>query len=49
MRRRTRAATRLRAAETTFLNFDTVGGDVPLTYILREGTGAITRPAPPHG
>jgi len=35
---------RLRAAETTFLNFDTVGGDVPLTYILREGTGAITRP-----
>jgi len=37
---------RLRAAETTFLNFDTVGGDVPLTYILREGGGAITRPAP---
>jgi putative aminopeptidase FrvX len=37
----------LRAAETTFLNFDTVGGDVPLTYILREGTGVITRPAPP--
>jgi putative aminopeptidase FrvX len=40
----------LRAAETTFLNFDTVGGDVPLTYILREGNpppGAITRPAPP--
>ena len=36
----------LRAAETTFLNFDTVGGDVPLTYILREGTGAVTRPAP---
>jgi acetylornithine deacetylase/succinyl-diaminopimelate desuccinylase-like protein len=39
---------RLRAAETTFLNFDTVGGDVPLTYILREGSGALTRPAPPH-
>jgi len=40
----------LRAAETTFLNFDTVGGEVPLTYILREGNpppGAITRPAPP--
>ena len=36
----------LRAAETTFLNFDTVGGDVPATYILREGTGAITRTAP---
>ena len=27
-----------RAAGTTFLNFDTVGGDVPLTYILREGS-----------
>jgi acetylornithine deacetylase/succinyl-diaminopimelate desuccinylase-like protein len=39
---------RLRAAETTFLNFDTVGGDVPLTYILGEGTGALTRPAPPN-
>ncbi len=26
-----------RAAGTTFLNFDTVGGDVPLTYILHEG------------
>ncbi|MGH2979860.1 MAG: M28 family metallopeptidase [Solirubrobacterales bacterium] len=38
----------LRAAETTFLNFDTVGGDVPLTYILREGTGAVTRAAPPR-
>jgi hypothetical protein len=37
---------KLRAAETTFLNFDTVGGDVPLTYILREGTGALTRRAP---
>jgi hypothetical protein len=39
----------LRAAETTFLNFDTVGGDVPLTYILREGSGAITRTAPRPG
>lgn len=36
-----------RAAETTFINFDTVGGDVPLTYIRREGGGAITRPASP--
>jgi hypothetical protein len=39
----------LRAAETTFLNFDTVGGNVPLTYILREGSGAITRTAPRPG
>jgi Zn-dependent M28 family amino/carboxypeptidase len=39
---------RLRAAETTFLNFDTVGGDVPLTYILREGSGSLTRPASPQ-
>jgi Peptidase family M28 len=39
---------RLRAAETTFVNFDTVGGDVPLTYVLREGGGAITRPASPR-
>jgi len=39
---------RLRAAETTFINFDTVGGDVPLTYIMREGTGAVTRPASPR-
>jgi peptidase M28-like protein len=38
----------LRAAETTFVNFDTVGGDVPLTYIMREGTGAVTRPASPR-
>jgi hypothetical protein len=37
---------RWRAAPTTFLNFDTVGGDVPLTYIRREGTGALTRAAP---
>jgi acetylornithine deacetylase/succinyl-diaminopimelate desuccinylase-like protein len=33
------------AAWTTFLNFDTVGGDAPLTYILREGSAAATRPA----
>jgi hypothetical protein len=30
-----------------FLNFDTVGGDVPLTYILREGIGPA-RPASPR-
>jgi Peptidase family M28 len=36
---------RLRAAETTFLNFDTVGGDAPLTYILREGSATMNRPA----
>jgi acetylornithine deacetylase/succinyl-diaminopimelate desuccinylase-like protein len=36
---------RLRATETTFLNFDTVGGDVPLTYILREGSATMNRPA----
>jgi len=35
-----------RAKRTTFLNFDTVGGDVPLTYILREGA-ITTRPASP--
>jgi hypothetical protein len=39
---------RLRAAETTFLNIDTVGGDVPLTYIRREGTGRLTRPPSPR-
>jgi putative aminopeptidase FrvX len=39
---------RLRAAETTFLNFDTVGGDVPLTYVLREEGGAARRPASPR-
>jgi len=32
---------------TTFVNFDTVGGDVPLTYILREGS-VTTRPASPR-
>ena len=37
---------RLRAAETTFLNFDTVGGPAPLTYILREGSATVSRPAP---
>jgi hypothetical protein len=36
---------RLRAAETTFLNFDTVGGPAPLTYILREGSATMSRPA----
>jgi hypothetical protein len=35
-----------RARQTIFVNFDTVGGDVPLTYVLREGTsGGVTRPA----
>lgn len=33
-----------RAAGTVFINFDTVGGDVPLTYILMEG-GTVERPA----
>jgi hypothetical protein len=32
------------ARRTTFINFDTVGGDVPLTYILREGV-PVARPA----
>jgi Peptidase family M28 len=36
---------KLRAVDTTFLNFDTVGGDVPLTYILREGSATMNRPA----
>lgn len=35
-------------AQTTFVNFDTVGGDAPLTYILREGSGGATRPASPR-
>jgi len=35
-----------RVRETTFVNFDTVGGDVPLTYVLREGTaGGVLRNA----
>ena len=34
------------ARETTFINFDTVGGDAPLTYVLREG-GPPDRPASP--
>ena len=38
----------LRAAETTFLNFDTVGGPAPLTYILREGSATLNRPASEH-
>jgi hypothetical protein len=36
---------KLRAAETTFINFDTVGGPAPLTYILREGSATANRPA----
>jgi hypothetical protein len=36
------------AARTTFLNFDSVGGDVPLTYLLREGSATQTRPASPR-
>jgi acetylornithine deacetylase/succinyl-diaminopimelate desuccinylase-like protein len=36
---------RLRACETTFINFDTVGGAAPLTYILREGSATVNRPA----
>jgi hypothetical protein len=40
-------AHREEARHTTFINFDTVGGDVPLTYVLREG-GALTRPASPR-
>jgi acetylornithine deacetylase/succinyl-diaminopimelate desuccinylase-like protein len=35
------------ARRTTFINFDTVGGDVPLTYILREGV-PLARPAAPR-
>jgi Zn-dependent M28 family amino/carboxypeptidase len=38
-------AHRLRAAETWFVNFDTVGGPAPLTYILREGGAVVNRPA----
>jgi acetylornithine deacetylase/succinyl-diaminopimelate desuccinylase-like protein len=33
------------AVRTTFINFDTIAADAPLTYILREGTGSQTRPA----
>jgi acetylornithine deacetylase/succinyl-diaminopimelate desuccinylase-like protein len=36
------------AGHTTFLNFDTVGGDVPLTYILKEGGPTQFRPASPR-
>ncbi len=36
------------AAGTTFVNFDTVGGDVPLTYILHEGGPARFWPASPR-
>ena len=33
------------ASHTTFLNFDTVGGDVPLTYIHKEGGPSRVWPA----
>ena len=36
---------KLRAVDTTFINFDTVGGPAPLTYILREGSATLNRPA----
>ena len=32
----------------TFINFDTVGGAAPLTYILREGSATVNRPASPR-
>jgi hypothetical protein len=32
-----------RATGTLFINFDTLGGDVPLTYILREGAPPARR------
>jgi acetylornithine deacetylase/succinyl-diaminopimelate desuccinylase-like protein len=37
-----------RAKRTIFVNFDSVGGDAPLTYILREGSATLTRPASPR-
>lgn len=40
-------ADRERAASTIFLNFDTVGGDVPLTYLRGEGF-PLRRPASPR-
>jgi acetylornithine deacetylase/succinyl-diaminopimelate desuccinylase-like protein len=36
------------AARTTFVNFDTVAADAPLTYILREGGPTQSRPASPR-
>jgi acetylornithine deacetylase/succinyl-diaminopimelate desuccinylase-like protein len=36
------------AAATTFVNFDTVGGDVPLTYIRKEGGPSRFWPASPR-
>jgi Peptidase family M28 len=36
------------ATRTTFVNFDTVGGEAPLTYILREVSGGKARPASPR-
>ncbi len=36
------------AEATSFVNFDTVGGDLPLTYILREGGPTQFRDASPR-
>jgi acetylornithine deacetylase/succinyl-diaminopimelate desuccinylase-like protein len=36
------------AARTTFVNFDTIGGDAPLTYILREVSGSTASSASPR-
>src|SRR5437868_3305252 len=36
------------ARHATFLNFDTVAGDLPLTYIVREGGPTQFRPASPR-
>jgi Peptidase family M28 len=36
------------AAQTSFINFDTIAADAPLTYILREGSAGQTRPASRH-
>jgi acetylornithine deacetylase/succinyl-diaminopimelate desuccinylase-like protein len=36
------------AARTTFVNFDTVGGAEPLTFLLREGSPMQGRPATPR-
>jgi Zn-dependent M28 family amino/carboxypeptidase len=38
---------RERVEGTLFVNFDTVGGDVPLTYVLHEGT-TVPRAASPR-
>jgi hypothetical protein len=39
-------ADRERSRRTVFLNFDTLGGDVPVTYVMRE-PGGFGRPATP--